>query len=116
VSVPASSSPAHARPPIIAAFDYSPKSTLGKDDLVTFTVVATDPGGQPLQYTWTATKGRLTSNTGTATAWAPVRTDGNLDAGLASVTVTVSNGVQTTSGTLNLQISPTGVVTGAGTT
>jgi hypothetical protein len=106
--------PPSTRPPIIAALDYSPKSTLSKDDLITFTVVATDPAGLPLQFNWTATKGRLTTNSGAAIAWAPVRADGTLETGTCTVTVTVSNGTQTTSGSLNLQVGPGGAVTGAG--
>jgi hypothetical protein len=105
--------PPSTRPPIIAALDYSPKSTLSKDDLITFTVVATDPAGLPLQFNWTATKGRLTANSGTAVAGAPVRADGALETGICTVTVTVSNGSQTQSGSLNLQINSNGAVTSA---
>lgn len=107
---PAASQPASTRPPIINALDYTPKSTISKDDLIAFTVVATDPGGEALQYTWTATKGRLTSNSGSAVAWSPVKADGSLEAGVCTVTVTISNGRQTTSGNLNLQINSNGTV------
>ena len=96
------------RAPIINVFDYSPKSGVGKDDAITFTVVANDPEGLPLQYNWTSTKGTLTATSGQSVSWRATKLDGSFDPGLATVTVIVSDGVQTTTGTVNLMIGERG--------
>jgi hypothetical protein len=96
------------RSPIIQAFDYSPKTGVGKDDAITFTVVATDPGGQPLQYNWTSTRGTLTTNSGQAVSWRPTKMDGSYDPGLAVVSLIVTNGAYTTTGSVNIMIGERG--------
>lgn len=97
--------------PIIAAFDYSPKSAVGKEDYITFTVVANDPEGEALQYTWTSTKGLLTSNSGSSVAWRPLKADGSFEPGLSNVTLIVSDGAKTSSATANIMISSAGTAT-----
>lgn len=97
--------------PIIAAFDYSPKSSISKDDFITFTVVANDPEGKALQYIWTCTKGTLTSNSGSTMAWRPMKADGTLEAGLSNVTLVVSDGAMTTTATANIMIAADGKAT-----
>lgn len=111
--VPSSSSTSTLRnePPIIAAFDYSPKSSVNKDDFITFTVVASDPEGKPLQYIWTSTKGTLTSNSGSTVAWRPMKADGSLETGLSNVTLIVSDGLMTTTATSNIMIASDGKAT-----
>lgn len=97
--------------PIIAAFDYSPKSSISKDDFITFTVVANDPEGKPLQYIWTCTKGTLTSNSGSTVAWRPMKADATLESGLSNVTLVVSDGLMTTTATANIMIAADGKAT-----
>jgi hypothetical protein len=110
-TTPGSTTPAAERAPIIDAFDYSPKAAIGKSDLLTFTLVAKDPGGKPLQLNWTSTKGQLTSNSGATVAWKPVKADGSLDAGTATIMVVASNGTQTTTGSVTIQIADDGKAT-----
>jgi photosystem II stability/assembly factor-like uncharacterized protein len=102
---------ADSRAPIINAFDYSPKSGVSKSDFITFTLVAKDPGGQDLQLNWTSTKGRLTTNTGSSVGWQPMKADGSLDTGVATITVIASNGKLTTTGSVNIQIGADGQAT-----
>jgi hypothetical protein len=92
------------REPVIHAFDYSPK-IIDANSAITFTVVASDPGQRPLQYNWSATKGLLSSTTGQAVSWRPVKADGTLDGGIASVTVIISDGTYTTTGSLNINVA-----------
>jgi hypothetical protein len=103
-----SSAQVPGRSPIIQAFDYSPKSGVSKDDAITFTVVANDPAGAPLQYNWTSTRGTLTANSGQTVSWRPTKMDGSYDPGLAVVTLIVSNGQYTTTGSVNIQIGERG--------
>jgi hypothetical protein len=107
-AVPESAAPAVDRPPIIAVLDYSPKTAVGKADVITFTVVANDPEGQPLQYTWTATKGHLTGNTGQVAGWRPAKADGTFEKGLTTVHLIVSDGRQTTAAAVNIMIDEQG--------
>lgn len=90
------------RVPIIASFDYSPKSGMTRNDIITFSVVANDPEGKPLQYTWTATKGILSANSGNTVSWRPLKLDGSFESGLSNVSVIVSDGVMTNSANVNI--------------
>lgn len=90
------------RVPIIASFDYSPKSGMTRNDVITFSVVANDPEGKALQYTWTATKGILSSNSGNTVSWRPIKLDGSFESGLSNVSVIVSDGVMTNSANVNI--------------
>jgi hypothetical protein len=103
-----SSAQVPGRSPIIQAFDFSPKTGIDKDGTITFTVVANDPGGAPLQYNWTSTKGTMSSNSGQAVSWRPTKADGSFDPGLATVTLIVSNGMYTTTGSVNIMIGERG--------
>jgi hypothetical protein len=99
------------RAPIIAALSHTPQTAIGKQDTVTFTVVANDPEGQPLQYTWASTKGTLTANSGMTVGWKPTRPDGSFEPGLSTVTLIVSDGRQSTTGSVNIQIDAQGQAT-----
>lgn len=99
---------APGRSPIIHALDYSPKTGVGKDDAITFTVVAADPQGQPLQYVWTATRGTLSTNSGQTVSWRPTKPDGSYEPGLATVSLLVSNGAYTATGSVNIMIGERG--------
>lgn len=110
VSLPASGPNPYNRAPVISAFDYSPKGDLSKDQPVTFTLVAMDPEGQPIQVNWSATKGVLSGTSGQAVSWSAIKPNGDLDAGLATVTAVVSDGVQTTTAQANIQVNANGQV------
>jgi hypothetical protein len=97
--------------PVISAFDYSPKSAIAKSDFVTFTLVANDPEREALQYNWVSTKGQLTANSGSTAAWRPLKADGSLEPGLATVMVVVSDGAMTTTASVNIMIDATGQAT-----
>jgi hypothetical protein len=90
------------RLPVIASFDYSPKSGMTRNDIITFTVVANDPEGKPLQFNWTATKGILSANSGNTVSWRPIKLDGSFESGLSNVSVLVSDGVMTNSANVNI--------------
>jgi hypothetical protein len=67
---------------------------------ITFTVVANDPGNQPLQYNWSSTGGTLSTNTGQIISWDPPER-----AGIYTVQVIVSNARGgATTGSLNLTV------------
>jgi hypothetical protein len=102
--------------PIIQAMSAQPTQTSSKDDVVTFTVVATDPAGQPLQYTWSATKGTLSATTGQTVSWRPIKMDGSVESGLATVSLVVSNGTQAKTGTVNIMIGANGAAQVSGGT
>lgn len=101
----------NSRQPIIHSFDYSPKTGVSKNDAIVFTLVATDPSGQPLSYNWTSTKGTLSSNTGQTVSWSPTKADGSFEPGLSQITVVVSNGAHVTTATANIRISEQGEAT-----
>ncbi|MEK7431587.1 MAG: hypothetical protein AABZ74_00525 [Cyanobacteriota bacterium] len=96
------------RMPIIASFDYNPKNAVTKNDIITFTIVANDPEGKPLQYNWTSTKGMFVSNSGTTTSWKPFRQDNNPEYGLAVVSVVISDGVMTNTASVNIFVNEDG--------
>jgi hypothetical protein len=110
VSLPATGPNPYNRPPVISAFDYNPKGTITKDQAVTFTLVAMDPEGMPLQVNWSSTKGLLSGTSGMAVSWSATKPNGELDPGLATVTAVVSDGVQTTTAQANIQVNANGEV------
>jgi hypothetical protein len=103
------------RAPIIQALDYSPKSVVGKDDAITFTIVANDVEGDVLQYNWASTKGLLSANSGQVVSWKAARADGSFEPGLTTVTVIISDGRSTTTGSVNIMIDSKGQATVNGT-
>lgn len=98
------------RSPVIASFDYNPKSGITKNDVVTFSVVANDPEGKPLQYNWTSTKGTLTGNAGSTISWRPFKQDASFETGLSNVSLIVSDGIMTTTASVNIFVMPEGVI------
>ncbi|MBC7475678.1 MAG: hypothetical protein H7263_15440 [Candidatus Sericytochromatia bacterium] len=93
------------RAPVIASFDYNPKSGITKNDIITFSVVATDPEGKALQYNWASTRGLLTGNTGSTVSWRPTKNDNSLDLGLSNISVIVSDGVMTSTASVNILVN-----------
>ncbi|MFN4150759.1 MAG: hypothetical protein ACK4IX_07425 [Candidatus Sericytochromatia bacterium] len=96
------------RTPVIASFDFNPKSGITKDDVIIFTVVANDPEGKPLQYNWTSTKGTLSSNSGTTVNWRPAKQDNSFQSGLSNISVVISDGRMTNTANVNIFVSPEG--------
>jgi hypothetical protein len=92
-------------------------TTVDANGQVTFTVVANAPSGRPLQYNWSATSGLLSGTSGQVVSWRPMRNaDGSLTAGIATITVILSDGQYATTGTVNIQVTGNGAtVLGAGT-
>ncbi|MFN3430566.1 MAG: Ig-like domain-containing protein, partial [Candidatus Sericytochromatia bacterium] len=103
------------RAPIIQALDYSPKSMVGKNDAITFTIVANDVEGDVLQYNWASTKGLLSANSGQVVSWKAAKADGSFEPGLTTVTVIISDGRSTTTGSVNIMIDAQGQATVNGT-
>lgn len=95
-------------PPRIQSFDYSPKSTARKDDVITFTVNASNRTNDALQYNWKCSKGTLLSNSGNTVSWKPTRGDGSLETGVATITVTVSDDNMTVDASANVFINSNG--------
>lgn len=102
--------PQRKTPPRIQSFDYYPKSTVKKDDVITFTVNASNKTNDALQYTWKASKGTLLSNSGNTVSWKPERADGSLETGTATITVTVSDDSMTVDASANVFINSDGRV------
>lgn len=100
--------------PLIKSFTYAPDHA-DKNGTITFTVEATGATGRTLTYKWYASKGQLTGSDKTAT-WKPLKADGTVDAGLATIAVTVSDGGGANTPTALLKIADDGTVTAAGGT
>jgi hypothetical protein len=64
------------QPPIIGVLSLSPGAGLQAGQAVTLTVGATDPEGDPIDYTWRVTGGTLLGNAGTQVTWNPPATPG----------------------------------------
>lgn len=78
--------------PIIQAIAPNPTAVATKSDVMTFTVNAYAPDGAVLDYTWSATKGYLSSTKGQVVSWTPQKADGSLEAGIGSIQVLITNG------------------------
>ncbi len=102
--------PQKKTPPRIQSFDYYPKSTVRKDDIITFTVSASNKENDSLQYNWKCSKGTLLSNSGNTVSWKPERADGSLETGTATITVTVSDDNMTVDASANVFINSDGRV------
>jgi len=99
---------ARPSPPRIQSFDYSPQKTTNADEIITFAVRANNRQGSGLQYQWKASRGTLLSNSGTTVGWKTTGADGKIDAGIATITVTVSDGGETVDASANVYIDPEG--------
>ncbi|MEK7431588.1 MAG: hypothetical protein AABZ74_00530 [Cyanobacteriota bacterium] len=97
-------------PPAIKSFDFYPKSTSKKDDVITFTINASSKNNDPLQYTWKASKGTLLTNSGNTVSWKPLNQDNTYESGIGTITVTVSDGKYTVDGSANVFINADGTI------
>ncbi|MNX87847.1 hypothetical protein D3C86_1197890 [compost metagenome] len=59
------------RPPTITAYTANPTNTTSPGQAITFSIDAVDPDNDILKYTWTATGGTLSTNTGRVVNWTP---------------------------------------------
>lgn len=95
--------------PIIQALSSYPTSVARQGDVITFTVVTHSPDGSVLDYTWTASKGTLSATKGQMVSWTPQKSDGTLEAGLATVQVLVTNASGgSAASSVNIQVAPDG--------
>ncbi|MFN4150758.1 MAG: hypothetical protein ACK4IX_07420, partial [Candidatus Sericytochromatia bacterium] len=99
-----------ANPPQIESFDFYPKSTYKKDDVITFTVKAKSKNYDEVNYVWKSSKGTLLTNSGKTVSWKPERSDGSMETGIANITVTVTDGVNSTDAGANVFIYSDGSV------
>lgn len=103
-SVPGATTPApSANNPQIQALSANP-TNVTKGQPITVTIKAADPKQQPLEYTWSATGGTLSTTSGQLVQWTPPTT-----AGTYTINVLVSNGTGgSTAGSLNLTVDAEG--------
>lgn len=100
------------RKPIIQQVIANPNEVLNKDDIVTFKVLAFDPDGDALSLSWQTTKGSLSADTGESVTWKPLKSDGTVEIGVASITVLANdnrNGIADS--TQNIIIAANGTAT-----
>ncbi len=105
-----SNNPIKNNKPVIHSISANPTNTaVSPDDKITFTVVATDADNDTLRYTWSATKGTLSATGGEVTSWSPLRGDGQLEVGTATISVIIHDGKEISTNSVNIQIQADGV-------
>lgn len=88
----AKTAPKTNQKPIIQQLTVNPTDTFGPDDVLTFKAMVHDPDPEDtLSYSWSNTKGTLSSTQGVAISWRPRRSDGGLETGVVVVTLTVTD-------------------------
>ncbi|MEB3204479.1 MAG: hypothetical protein VKP57_07235 [Candidatus Sericytochromatia bacterium] len=91
------------------ALDANPTNVASPMDRISFSVVAHNANRLPMEYAWTATKGTLSGTRGQTVTWMPLRTDGTIEAGVATVQCLISDGAGATKvAAVNLFIRPDG--------
>lgn len=75
------------RSPVISTFTANPSNEAKPGQAITFLVAANDPDTDPMQFTWSATGGNLSTNAGQAVSWTPPSTPGTF-----SVQVVITDG------------------------
>ncbi|MFN8671735.1 MAG: hypothetical protein U0457_06565 [Candidatus Sericytochromatia bacterium] len=96
--------------PAIKTFDFYPKNTTKKDDVITFSIKAESKSNEVLQYNWKSSKGTLLTNSGNTVSWKPINQNGNLESGLSTITVTVSDGTYTSDASANVMVNSDGSI------
>jgi hypothetical protein len=101
--------PPPVAPQVQQAVSPLPPSAATKNDTLTFSVVASDPGNKPLTYQWSAYKGTLVGSlTASSIQWRPTQPDGSISPGLGNVAVVISDGLHTTTSTLTMRVHADG--------
>jgi hypothetical protein len=95
------------QPPTITSFTSNPTNTTTPGQAITFALDVVDPDGDVLKYTWTATGGTLSTNTGRSVIWTPPAS-----AGVYVVQVSISDQKGgTAEGSQNVTVKADGTVT-----
>ncbi|AZR74173.1 hypothetical protein BBF96_12670 [Anoxybacter fermentans] len=89
--------------PVISSLTVE-KSVVQPEEKVKVQVQASDPDGDVLTYTWTVTGGSI-EGTGSEVFWIASQTDGNY-----TITVEVSDGRDTVTGSINIQVNTAPII------
>ncbi len=102
--------------PAIHSFAVTPRQ-IAKGGTFTLVANVTSPIGKPLSYSWFADKGTLSDAAGTSTVtWRPVDRDGNVQAGTATIGMTVTDGGGANTATAVFNVAADGSASSAGGT
>ncbi len=94
---------------VVAGLAANPTNIADANSRITFTVVAQDNNGLPMQYTWSATKGTLSATAGQMVYWSPDNSAGQVDSGTATVMVLITDSSGASQeAAVNLTIQPSG--------
>lgn len=77
----AAATPSNDNAPIINSANANPRVIASAKDVITFNIDAYSPIGSPLEFTWTATKGFMSTTKGASVQWYPVGSDGSAETG-----------------------------------
>ncbi len=77
--------------PIIQQVLPNPLNIATANDVITLKALSYDKDNDTLRLIWTATKGSLSSNQGESITWKPQKSNGELETGLATITVLVDD-------------------------
>jgi hypothetical protein len=77
----AAPTPANNDAPIVNSANANPRVIGSAKDVITFNIDAFSPIGSALEYTWTSTKGFMSTNKGASAQWYPIGADGTAEAG-----------------------------------
>ncbi len=86
-------------PPVISSITVSPSNRVIAENAVSISAEATSGSGLALSYTWSATGGSLSSNTGKSVIWTAPSSPG-----VYSITLVVSDGTNSVSDTINIVV------------
>ncbi|MGE5707507.1 MAG: Ig-like domain-containing protein [Bacteroidota bacterium] len=102
---PSTQSPDWNRNPLITSFTANPLNAVEPGQAITFAVDVLDEDHDTLKYTWTATGGTLSTNTGRMVSWVPPAR-----AGIYTILVSISDGKGgTAEGAQNVIVRSSGV-------
>ncbi len=95
--------------PIIQQIQANPTQISSPEDILTLQAMIHERDNDPLQMSWSATKGTLSSTQGVSTTWSPKDSLGNLVKGIATITLLVSdNRGQTATASVNINVNADG--------
>lgn len=83
--------PASNDAPQIQSANANPRVIGSEKDVMTFTINATSPIGDSLEFTWTSTKGFMSATKGESVQWYPVGSDGKAQPGPAVITCIITD-------------------------